>query len=182
MITGCNSLVSQNFGTHALRAIPASEATVAGIGDADFVEINGVDFAPPQLTRPADNPKNGRYVLRPLLTAAQIELWNGGATVATSLVGWFKSTDPACAGREPCLPYTGTQIIGLVNEPAVNKNPVGEWPAQRINLVEPVVYLEVGQAPLAWHWNLLMFLGGAVLAFLPEALRFRKRETGIKDN
>jgi len=176
MITGCNSLVSQNFGTHALRIIPAAEATVAGIGDADYVEIETVSFGQPQLTAAANNPKNGNYVLRPLLTTAQRQAWEDGTTVSTNLVGWFKSTDPACAGIEPCLPYTGTKIIGLVNEPAADKNPLSEWPAQRISLVEPVVYLEIGQGPMAWYWNLLMFLGGGMLAFLPEALRQRKQE------
>lgn len=175
MITGCNSLVSQNFGTHRLRTITAPEATVVGIGDADFVEVSGITFGQPQLTSPADKPKNGQYVYRPLLNADQLAEWQGGAVVPVSLVGWFKSTDPACNGPEPCLPHTEKRVIGLVNEPAARKNPVGEWAGQRIALAEPVVYLELGQEPMAWYWNLGMFLAGGMLAFLPEARRFRKK-------
>lgn len=175
MITGCNSLVSQNFGTHRLRTIPAPEATVAGIGDADFIEINDVAFGQPQLTVPANNPKNGHYVYRPLLNAEQLAEWQGGAVVPVSLVGWFKSTDPACSGSEPCLPHTGKRVIGLVNEPSERKNPTGKWNDERISLTEQVVYLELGQEPMAWYWNLGMFLAGALLAFLPEARRFRQQ-------
>ena len=175
MITGCNSLVSQNFGTHRLRTMPANEATVVGIGDADFVEVTGVDLGQPQLSAPTDDLEDGLYVYRPLLNARQLAAWDSGTVVSVSLIGWFKSTDPACKGPEPCLPHTGKRVIGLVNEPAARKNPVGEWASQRISLAEPVVYLELGQEPMAWYCNLGMFLGGALLAFLPEARRFREK-------
>lgn len=180
MITGCNSLVSQQFGTHHLRTIPATEATVTGIGDADFLEVTDLDFGPPQLSAPADDLKDGLYVYRPLLNAEQLAAWKGGAVVPVSLVGWFKSTDPACTEPTPCLPHTGKQIIGLVNEPADRKNPVGEWAGQRIILAEPVVYLELGQEPMAWYWNLGMFLAGALLAFVPEARRFQAKPHATK--
>jgi hypothetical protein len=100
--------------------------------------------------------------------------------VSTNLVGWFKSTDPACGAGAACLPHTGERVIGLVNAPRARNNPAGEWAGRRIALAEPVVYLEVGQSPMAWYWNLLMFLGGALLAFLPEALRQRGRLQGGK--
>ena len=41
MITGCNSLISQQFGTHQLRTVNMQDAVANGLGDADFIELDG---------------------------------------------------------------------------------------------------------------------------------------------
>jgi len=179
MITGCNSLVSQHFGTHALRIIPAAGATAEGIGDADFVKIRGVAPGQPQLTVPADDGRNSRYVFRPLLTPAQQTRWENGSGLSTNLIGWFKTTGTSCGGGKACLPHTGAEVLGLISKPAAKYNPSGKWAEHGVTLTGPVVYLQLGQKPLAWYWNLLLFVGGALLAFLPEAIRSR-RTAGIK--
>ena len=38
-----------------------------------------------------------------------------------------------------------------------------------------VVFVHLRAAPLAWYWNILLLMGGLVLAILPQVRDFRRR-------
>jgi hypothetical protein len=175
MITGCNSLVSQQFGTHRLRTIDVEEATTTGLGDADFVEIGGAVVGAPFIVGPALRGTDKDYVLRPVFTAEQQSAWASGQTVTVNLVGWTETTDPACTTAPGCPPEAGRAVRGLLSAPTFQKNPLGNWSAQRIVLASETTYLQLYQKPMAWYWNLALLLGGLLLAVLPEARRHKKR-------
>jgi hypothetical protein len=177
MITGCNNLISQNFGTHNLRSVDLKEVEAEGLGDADFVEITGGELGNAFLVGNALHATDKDYILRPILTRQQAANWYSGATVQASLIGWFKNNDPACITTEGCPPNKALAIKGLVGEPTDKKNPVDLWSTQRIKLADQVTYIQLYEAPMAWYWNLAMFLGGLLLAIIPEARKFRKRQS-----
>lgn len=175
MITGCNNLVSQNFGTHRLRTIEVSAANAQSIGEADFVEVAGAVIGKVAVGDGKADAWEKWAVSRPILSPEQEKAWEGGATVTTSLIGWFKSDDSQCSSKLDCLPHTGQRAIGLVGPP---DNPVtltGQYIDHRIQLKEPLVYLQLGEEPMGWHWNLLIFAGGICLTFIPEAIRHNRK-------
>ncbi|MBC6995186.1 hypothetical protein QWY85_05655 [Neolewinella lacunae] len=179
MITGCNSLVSQQFGTHRLRTIPLETVEGSGVGDADFVEIANAQLGTPFIVGPALRSTDKDYVLRPVFSAGQQAAWAAGETVAVSLVAWTETEDPDCTTPPGCLPPSDLPLRGLVSPPTEKKNPVGEWTAQRIKLRPNVVYLQLYEQPMAWYWNLLLLLGGLALAIVPEAIRFQRRSRDL---
>jgi hypothetical protein len=177
MITGCNSLVSQNFGTHRLRTLDISEASAQAIGEADFVEVAGAMIGEVAVTTPKQDLWGKTIVCRPILSPEQQRAWKSGSTVETQLFGCFKTEDPTCHTDPNCLPYTGQQTIGLITEPDEAEAIAAQWGQHRIKLKEKVVYLQLGEKPMAWHWNLLLFIGGICLAFIPEAFRHNRKAT-----
>jgi hypothetical protein len=180
MITGCNSLISHNFGTHRLRTLDAATAASGGLGDADYVQLTGAVIGEAFIVGPALRSSDEDYVLRPILMPSQAEAWENGAIVTTNLIAWTETTDPACTKPPGCLPAKTDPVIGLLSKPTRRKNPTEQWAAHRIQLADSVEYLQLYEKPMAWYWNLLLFLGGLGLAIMPEARRFAKRkaETG----
>lgn len=174
MITGCNGLVSQNFGTHRLRTVPAATAIADGLGDADFVELTEAIVGEPEIIGPALRSSDKDYVLRPVFTPAQQQAWASGQTVTASIIAWTESTGsngkdyPYCTAPDYC------GMRGLLSVPTDQKNPVEQWTGQRITLSPDVIYFQLGEQPMAWYWNLLLFVGGGLLAMIPEARRFSK--------
>ena len=182
MITGCNGLVSQQFGTHRLRTVPLTEAMVEGLGDADFVELTGAVLGEAQIVGPALRASDTDYLLRPILTPEQAGRWAAGETVETRFVGWRETDNAGSTSAPACPPPDFCALRGLVSTPTDRKNPVNDWPAQRIKLATDITYLQLGEAPMAWYWNLALFFGGLALALVPEALRFsRERRGGSAD-
>ena len=176
MITGCNGLISQQFGTHRLRTLPVEEAIASGLGDADFVELTGAVVGEPVIVGPALRASDKDYVLRPVFTPTQQAEWQKGKSVTVSLVSWTETDDPATQTVPSCTAPQHCSLRGLLSEPTDKKNPVANWTGQRIALAPDVVYLQLGEAPMAWYWNLALLLGGLALALIPEALRFNQQK------
>lgn len=177
MITGCNSLVSQNFGTHRLRTIDVAEADAQSIGEADFVEVAGAIIGSASVGDSKADAWDKWTVSRPILSPDQHKAWEGGATVETSLIAWFKSVNSGCSDDLDCLPYTGQRAIGLIGLPEDPAFLASQYVDERIKLKEPLVYLQLGEKPMAWYWNLLIFATGICLAFIPEAIRHNQKAT-----
>ena len=65
-INGCNSLISQFFGTHKLRSFDMAEVAEKGIGDADYVEITNARFEPDFVYQEAEEPGSPPIILYPV--------------------------------------------------------------------------------------------------------------------
>jgi len=168
MITGCNSLISQNFGTHRLRTLPLEEVRTTGFGDADFVEIPAAEIGEAFIIGEALYGSDKHYVLGPVLSPTEAEQWHAGGTITTNLIAWWETR----AMSETAPPIT--IVRGLVSEPTPRKNPTEQWANQRIQLAEKVAYVQLGEEPMAWYWNIALLLGGLLLAILPEARRYNR--------
>ena len=175
MINGCNSLISQQFGTHSLHTMRLDQLATAGVGDADFLEITDVTVGDALINSPRKGWLDANYVFRPLLSSDQEEAWLAGETVTTMLIGWYNVDTTNCVNRMWCQPPPMAEVSGLVSSPPEVKHPADDWAAERIQLEPEVVYLELGDRPLPWYWNLAMLLGGLGLAVIPEARRHRRR-------
>lgn len=175
MINGCNSLISQQFGTHSLHVTSLEEVITSGVGDADFVEISGVTVGDALVNSSREGWLDANYVYRPLLSPEQDKAWQAGEMVTAELIGWYNVDTTSCVNRAWCQPPPSAAVSGLVSLPPANKHPKGDWAAERITLSPEVVYLKLGDEPLPWYWNLVMLLGGLGLAVIPEARRHRRR-------
>lgn len=175
LITGCNGLLSQHFGTHRLRTIDLA-AAADGLGDADFVELTGAVIGEPAIIGPALRASDNDYLLKPVFTPAQQRAWAGGETVTAAVIAWTEVDRIGGRGFAYCADPDYCGLRGLVSEPTDDKNPTEEWLAQRIALAPNPVYLQLGEAPMAWYWNLLLLVGGGLVALVPQWWRFRKRQ------
>ncbi|MEM6770858.1 MAG: hypothetical protein AAF597_09765 [Bacteroidota bacterium] len=176
MINGCNSLISQQFGTHSLHTMQLEQVVNSGVGDADFLEIPDARVGEALVSSPREGWLDANYVFRPLLTNAQTDAWRNGQVVTAQVIAWYNVDTTNCANRAWCQPPTLATVAGLVAEPPANKHPTADWEAERIALAPEITYLKLGDKPMVWYWNLLMFLGGLLLAALPEARRHRQQQ------
>jgi hypothetical protein len=175
MITGCNSLVSQHFGTHSLHELTAAEATAEGVGDADYVLVSGLVPSDYVICLPVSGWLGDYYAIsRPLLTPAQVAASVAGETIEVSIIGWFKSEYASCDVilNDPSM--FEKRHIGLINAPNVVVGVEENLSSNNFKLREPVIYLQLGEKPLAWYWNLALMAGGILLALLPEARRYKQ--------
>lgn len=176
-INGCNGLISSQFGTHRLRTHTADQLSNEGLGDADYLELTGVLVAPVQLFNPPGHFFSSGTIQKPLFTKEQLSAYELGDTVAPLVILWTPISAPA-ASPPNLLPATtsDTSIRGLVAEPPLTIGNSREWALDRIKINDQTIYLANNQAPMAWYWNLLLFLGGLTLAILPEARRFNQNK------
>ncbi len=175
MINGCNSLISQQFGTHSLHQMTYEQVVEQGVGDADFIEVDGAVVGEALINSPRTSWLDANYVFRPVLTPVQEEAWRAGKTVTTEIIGWYNVDTTDCMNPAWCQPPPLPTLRGLVSYPPVDKHPVDKSTAQRVQTAPDPVYLKLGDAPLPWYWNLVMLLGGLLLAAFPEARRHRRR-------
>jgi len=168
MINGCNSLISQHFGTHKLRTLDLQEVIDAGIDDADFVRLENAALSEDYLVGPALRASDEDYHLHAILTPTQAAARANGASVQPAVIGWYKIPYAACVENGDCRP-TDAPIQGLITLPTERKNPVAGWSEKGVEVSDNVIYLQLWKEPLAWYWNLLLFLGGLGLAIGIEA-------------
>ena len=71
-INGCNSLISQHFGTHKLRGYTMEEVQQTGIGDADFIEVSGALLSGDFVFKAAKSPTNPGVIIYPVLSDGQL--------------------------------------------------------------------------------------------------------------
>ncbi len=183
MINGCNSLISQHFGTHKLRTLPAAEVTQQGIGDADYVRLTGASLPNSYIVGPKLNERGKDYHLYPVFTPSMAAAYAKGEIVEPLGVAWFKIPYPDCVKNGDCLPEMPEGLQGLVANPGNKQHPREQWASKNIRLNNKTIYLQLGEQPLAWYWNLSLFLGGVFLALGTEALwQKRKRRLQQKPN
>ncbi len=165
MITGCNSLLSQQFGTQRLRTIPIEEAG-SGVGDADFIRLTGARLADSlqQYQMLQSGESSPVYHFWPI-ESVDGEFYN--------IIAFWNSEKAGCVDPINCPPPTD-RIEGLVGPPSEVPEP-SSWVHVAAADFDDLVYLQLGQAPLAWYWNLLLFVGGIALAAGSQYRDFRAR-------
>lgn len=173
-INGCNSLISQFFGTHKLRTFAMEDAVVEGIGDSDFVQLTGVWQSGDYIVVPPRTGADKAVLIFPLLTETQLADAEAGKKVQPRYIGWTKNFSLDCDVENTCAPRLNRDIKGIVREMQRQKNKAHMLAANKYELPENVEYIEVGRQPTAWYWNLLFVLGGFGLAFYIESRANRR--------
>ncbi|MBB4077908.1 hypothetical protein GGR28_000509 [Lewinella aquimaris] len=165
MIGGCNGLVSSQFGTYRLRVIPV-EAARKGVGDADYVRITGTGVSEVAQGFLSSNGVKLRLFVAQPVTDAPLE---------THLIFWTES-------GATVSPVDTADLSGTVERPPSLPKLTAALNDAGVTLREPVTYVHLGERPLSWPWQLLMFLGGIGLAVTTEAVHHKKThaETGVR--
>ncbi|MEN0005775.1 MAG: hypothetical protein AAF798_16625 [Bacteroidota bacterium] len=169
-INGCNSLISQEVGTHKLRTYQMAEIAEEGIGDADFVEIQQAwqtgEYVHVEAVRQFDRP----ILIYPVQTQEQI---NSGEKVA-KLIAWTELFDVNCLDDQSCLPQQEVTLKGITRDIPAEKNQLQQLLDKGYTLDEQPIFIEVDKAPLEWYWNLGMMLGALALGAGIEIVHLRK--------
>ena len=176
LINGCNSLISQFFGTHKLRSFNMADVLETGIGDSDYVRIEESWQSGDYIVVPPRNTAEKPVLIFPLLSEDQLKAAEAGEVVEPRIICWTKEFSLNCDEENTCAPRTEVDIQGIVREMRRQQNKAHLLAANKYRLPENVDYIEVGRAPLAWYWNLLIVLGALGLAFFIEYRANQQRQ------
>lgn len=173
-INSCNSLISTQIGTHKLRAYDMATVMSSGVGDADFLEISDATLTGEFVHVPnaEDATKNG-IILYPVLTPAQIDAQKAGQRVQPAILAWTEYFDPGCVARKDCVPTGQHTLRGVTSRPKKAQDRRDELTGQ-YDWPDNVIYLEVGRAPMAWHWHLIIMVLTLVTGLILEGSRQKK--------
>jgi hypothetical protein len=177
-ITGCNSLISQFFGTHKLRTFTIEEAISTGIGDSDFIALTGAWQTGDYIVVPPRNESDKPILIYPLLSEQQLAEMEKGEQVEPRFIAWTKNFSMECDDNKRCAPKLGINVQGVIRQMRRQKNKAHMLSEKKYILPDHVDYLEIGREPLEWYWNLLMVIGGLGVAFYIEARANRVRKIG----
>lgn len=174
-INGCNSLVSQFFGTHKLRTFRMEQVQQDGIGDADYVEIPDAYLSGEYVHQPSQYEGEPPILLYPLLTPEQLKQHRLGESVEPAILAWTADFYSPCVDEENCLEAGRARTRGVVRDiPDANAGAVDKLRAQGYEVGPQVKAINNGQAPIAWYWNALMMLLPLGLAIGMEAYYYNK--------
>lgn len=174
-INGCNSLVSQFFGTHKLRSFSMKEVQQGGIGDADFIDVPDAYLSGEYVHQPSQYEGDPPILLYAVLSAGQLERRQQGEPVAPALIAWTADFHYPCVEAGDCLEAGATYLRGVVREiPDANEGALDKLRGKGYDIAPDVRVVNHGQAPIAWYWNALMMLVPLALALGMEAYYFKK--------
>lgn len=176
-INGCNSLISQHFGTHKLRSFQMEEVLTNGIGDADFVEISGAWTNDDFIHVPDKNdPKKAGMILFPVLSEDQLQKLDGNEVVKTKIIAWSEDFPYECLAAKSCAARQERILKGITRKINDERNKVKELPPDKYQLMDNVIYLNINNAPTAWYWNLLMMVVAFLTVWLIQVNQFKKKK------
>lgn len=177
MINGCNGLISGAFGTHRLRNLSIQEIEQNDLGDADFVGISGGQLLEAHVSIEDVNWWGQNCVLQAYLTPAQFKALAAGDRASPAIIAYHLTSLPAAAPENVVAKSNREELQGLIGPPPADAIVLKQWSELNLDIPENVRYLHLGQEPMKWYYNICFFLGGLVMAAVPEALRFKKSGT-----
>ena len=102
-INGCNSLISQFFGTHKLRSFAIEQAVRDGIGDSDYVQLEGAYLANHFVYQESEYPNTPPIIIYPVLTDEQAAQYKAGQQVKPAFIAWSADFHSPCVDSLNCL-------------------------------------------------------------------------------
>lgn len=174
-INGCNSLISQHFGTHKLRGYTMEEVQQTGIGDADFIEVSGALLSGDFVFKAAKSPTNPGVIIYPVLSDGQLAAHRRGETVSPDIIAWTTDFPSECVVAGNCIKAGPVSLKGIVRDLPNDRQGQGLLEEKGYRITEEAIFMEHGQSPLAWYWNLLMMAGAAMAALGIEAYGHRRQ-------
>lgn len=170
-INGCNSLISQQFGTNKLRNVSMDQARKSGLSDADYVELTNAQITGDFIFAPGRNENDKAVVLYPLVDQRQLDSLREGNPVWIKLIGWEKRR-PGSIPDTVSIDTRREVYRGLVREPGNRFNKARELNPDKYRLSRNLVYVEMGKEPLEWYWNVaIMLVSFVTFLFLSSKLK-----------
>lgn len=167
-INSCNSLISVFAGTHKLRSYEMDQVVQNGVGDADYIEVRDAWLSTDFVYSPREKAKGTGILQYPVLTASQYEKLQRGEVVNVNVIAWTEMEDTACVARGKCFDPGQTVLTGMLRQVNPRRDETEHLPGDRYLLSERPLYLEVGIAPTAWYWHLLLMIATIGIAFFIE--------------
>jgi hypothetical protein len=175
-INGCNSLISQYFGTHKLRTFDMEKAVKEGIGDSDFVSLDNAWLNGDFVFQASEYPNTPGVIIYPVLTAEQKEQRSKGERVKPAFIAWSADFHSPCVGENNCIEPRVAAVSGVVREvPKDRQVGIDKLDAKGYIGLEEAVFINHGEEPAPWYWNALMMLIPAIIAVGMEAIFNRKK-------
>jgi len=176
-INGCNSLISQFFGTHKLRAFEMEHVQREGVGDSDYIEIADAHLSGEFVHQVSEYESDPPILLYPVLSASELRRRQEGASVAPAVLAWTADFHSPCVEEGNCLEKGRQRLRGIVRDlPESNKKAAAKLQELGYEIGPEATIINHGQAPTAWYWNLSMMLVPLGLAVGMEAY-FNRRES-----
>ncbi len=175
-VNGCNSLISGLAGTHKLRTFSFEETIKEGIGDSDFIEVNGGWSSGEYIFEPHRNASWPGFVQWPVLSRAQMDSLENGQKVMIRMVAWTRKYDKTCLELKNCIQKGEISLKGLVRPLNKRFNKISTLAQEAYIPSKDIIYVEYNRQPLAWYWNLLLMIGAAGLTFSVERWLSRKEK------
>lgn len=167
-INGCNSLISQYFGTHKLRSFSMSKVQKDGVGDSDYIEISNAWLSGDFAYTHGKIEKESGLILYPVLSQEQLQARQQGEKVKVQVIAWSTDFHSPCVDEKNCIQAGSSTLRGVVrNLPQDRRKPELLIP-MGYELAENPLYINHNQAPLPWYWNAGMMLGAALIAYIVE--------------
>lgn len=176
-INGCNSLISQNFGTHKLRTYTMEQVVRENIGDSDFIEVTGAWQSGDYIHAPGGRTSKKPILLYPLLDRTQLTALDSNRVVQPAIIAWTEEFSPDCLQKNNCIERKEFTLKGIVREIPDEKDRSDQFSAAKYKLPENVIFVEVNKAPIEWYWNVAMMVGAVLLAFTLERASFKKTQS-----
>lgn len=168
-INGCNNLVSQFFGTHKLRSLTMETFVREGVGDADYIRIDGAYLDGAFVYQQPEEAGYPPVLIYPVLAASE-------AGSRAALLAWTADFFDPCVDSGDCIAKGKRSLKGVVQPlPREYLEGLAELEAMGYEWPEPPVMVKENEAPVAWYWNALMMLGAAAVAIGLEAIYNRKK-------
>lgn len=167
-INGCNSLISQFFGTHKLRAYTMQEVAGPGIGDADYIRLEDARQNGTFVYQEAEEKGAPPVILYPVFAPDT-------AKKEPLLLAWTADFHRPCVEAGDCITAQVGPLSGVIRPiPDQNLKAVDLLKAKGYDIPSHLPVINTGEAPVAWYWNALMMLGAALIAFAIEAAYHRR--------
>lgn len=175
-INGCNSLISQFFGTHKLRDFRMEEIQKEGIGEADYISVPDAWLSGAFVYQPSEYESDPPILLYPVLSAEEWKKRDMGQSVRPVMLAWTADFHLPCVEEGNCVEPGQQSLRGVVRElPEGNLAAIQKLEAKGYEIGSNVKVINHDQAPLAWYWNLAMMLIPLGLAIGMEAYFNRKK-------
>lgn len=134
-----------------------------GIKDADYIEISDAvipsEFVHSAIQKTGDKD----LIIFPILADNPEHNPDSGIYV----VGWQQKKDAGCIQSKNCLEAGKRAVKGVVRKIKKRRDLSDKLSdLYQLPLAENPVFIEVGQAPMAWYWHLLVLIltaGGIIL-------------------
>ena len=175
-IGGCNNLTSSLAGTHKLRQYTTHVVVEEGIGDADYIEITNAWTSEAYQYVPSSKNARKPLLIYPILSDVQVAQVKQNKKVTPIAIGWTQKFDPDCHKQGKCLKEQQVSIKGVISNYRRVRQNLSLFDNKQFDFNENVVLMEVGRAPIAWYWNVLMMVSGVSILYLVERRNFNKQK------
>ncbi len=169
-ITSCNHLLSRWGGADKLRTLDLADAVRSGIGDAEYVQFQGICPGPDLYTWKGSGEGIFFFPINPCQRTAALP----AESMRYQLVGWAYFREDSAGLFFPRLPAEPISVKGLVRE---TPRPSREYVKRKVGQEEKdLIWLRLDAEPIHWGWGVAGMMVPALLIIGMESRSFKRKK------